>query len=78
MILTGWEIIKEDAIYTARERRMGRDGIGVLVDELTGRTMHEDSLENLHAVLLLKHPYMKSSPRLPKSSSGKEILEFWF
>lgn len=76
MILVGWEISKEaDGSYRASERKMGKDGYGNSVNQLSGPTL-VGTLEIIHTQLAAWK--MQPSKLLPKTLAGKEILEFWW
>jgi len=64
MILTGWEVSKNtDSSYRAAERKMGKDGYGVAVDQLTGHNLN-GTLEEIQTELARWR--MRPSKKLPK------------
>jgi hypothetical protein len=76
MILTGWEVSKNaDGTYRAAERKMGKDGYGVSVDQLTGHNLN-GTLEEIQNKLARWR--MCRSKKLPNPLSSEEILEFWW
>jgi hypothetical protein len=76
MILTGWEVSKNaDGTYRAAERKMGKEGYGIAVDQLTGHNLN-GTLEEIHTQLEAWR--MRPSKKLPNPLSSAEILEFWF